>query len=733
MRTAWKTRALLIASLAMMLCATACGNNGNNTPTPADMSAADMAADMPSTGDMGADQGQDMGATDPIPSVRFDPASQGFFDVGFPSDLRVKPDGKLDIKRWEEANNYTVLIRWMDAAEDLLDGWGLISGVFTYTTTPLDPATLPASVEATVDTSAGLPSVFLMDVGADSPDRGALLPLNCEFRPEVGTLHPGNQLGCRHPWGVVRRERTRYAFVVTTDVKDTSGAPLQKTPALEKLLAGTAVDGVHGQVDPAAYTATRDLLVERGLDAAKIAHMTLFTTGAPSARLLKVNAFYEALPEPQLDRTKPITMTKLYDDYAVLEAYYDVPIVQEGELPYARPPEGKLKLNAAGEVEQVGTQSIKVFITIPRQAQPAGGFPLLFWMHGSGGRGDDLITRGPQPDVDTPAPAGSGPAGVVAPYGIAGFGADFQLHGERFNPPDTTGLKLYNLIDNPRATVDNFLVAANEVTLHARLMRGLAIDPAEVVLNVTNVRVSDEVARAALDPGEDAEGKLRFNADRFTSLGQSMGSTIGLPAATIDRHMDAAIFSGSGGILVEIASTSKKPLDVNAVLRLLLKYKSGEPLDQLDPALHMIQHLWDYVDPTVHARYVFREPHPGVPAKHVLQHSGVSDGYFTAESKGAFAIATGVYPVAPVEEQPMIDHMRWGGRDAVAQTPVQGNTPEGVTGVVVQYQPSVLDGHNVAYQVPEAMSQYACFARSVGVEGAPILRSAADSTVEKCP
>lgn len=703
---------LLLLTLGISAC-------DEDEPTPSkDMGRQDM---MVAKEDMQPDLKEDMPPEAQGPVLRFDVGGEDFFDAPFPSDVKLTAEGKVDFAQWKIAYERKVLPLWFDASKELLEGWSPISGVFVSFDAAIDPSSLPKDAKSSIETSVAWPSVFLMDVDESSPDKGKLLPLECRFTQKAGVLTPGNLLGCMSPMGIVRRIKNRYAFVITKNLKDAQGQSVQAPEQLLKLMGGEDLKAGERTFAAAPTAQAKEVILKAGLSEDDLVAINVFTTGDPKSRLRKVNEFYRALPEPTLDRSKGIKLIETYDDFVVLEAYYTVPIVQEGDFPYSAPPAGKLKLNAGGEVEQVGEQSIRVFITVPRGPMPDAGYPLLVYMHGSGGVARELIDRGPQPDTMTPAPAGTGPGGVVAKFGVAGFAADFQFHGMRFDPPDTSGLKLYNLIDNPRATVDNFIVAANEVTLHARLMKGLTLDPKEIEPKSEAMRL--------LSAG--ADGLIRFDADRFAAMGQSMGSTIGLPALTIDREIDAGIFSGSGGILIEIAVTSMKPVNVGGALRLLLRY-GQQPLDQFDPVLHAVQHVWDYVDPVVHAEHVFLNPHEGVPAKHAIQHSGKLDGYFTPSSRAAFSLALGAPLVEPLVEPEALERMAWGGQGQPVQTPLQANMPSGVTALVVQYEPQVLDGHNVAYQRQDAQDQYGCFIKSLSKDKAPTFKSAEQSTPANC-
>ncbi|MFU8803877.1 MAG: hypothetical protein ACNA8W_08730 [Bradymonadaceae bacterium] len=680
----------------------------------------DVSSDVPTAPDVrkGLDTESDTGPEELGTHLRFDPAMEDFFDVPFPSDLRRGPEG-LGFSEWPGAMRNHLLRLWFDAAEDLGEGWGLVSGIFLYFTDALDESTLPGDIASSLIDGERWPSVFLIDVDDDSPDRGHLLPIECKFTAPQGTLHAAHQLACISPLGVVRRGNTRYAFVLTDEVHDSAGEPLQRGPAMSALLAGSDVTGRHGDVLAVPYRKAVELIEELGGPADTIVAMNLFTTGDPTARLRRVNTWYQTLPDPVIDEEAGLELVEVYDDYIVLAGYYEVPVIQRGSRPYSNPPAGNIIWDEAGNPELVDQQRIRFYITVPRAAMGADGYATMLYLHGSGGVAEELMNRGARPDVDTESEPGSGPASTLAHYGLAGFAADFNLHGMRHDPPDTSGLMLYNLLGNPRAAIDNFIIGANEITLHARLLANLAIDPA--------------VAPEYLDPGEAADGLIRFDSARFSAMGQSMGSTIGLPAMTIDHRIDAAVFSGSGGVLIEVALTGTRPLHIKPVLHGILGYRNDEVLDRFDPILSAVQYVWDFVDPIVHGRHVFLEPHEGVKAKHVLQHSGLEDGYFSPLSRAAFSSSMGVELVEPVVEPYAREIMGWNNVGEALVAPVQGNRPGNITGVVLQYEPSVLDGHNVGFQRDDTRAQYGCFLRSVLVGEAPILRSVEDSSAEACP
>lgn len=698
----WMKLARYAAMLGMVMVATGCSDE------PGDDAVVDAGADVDAQID-GGDAGPEVVGR----QVRFDVDSEAYFDLPIPSDVR-SIDGFAGVySSWPGAEGIDILEKWFDAADTRLEGWGVIGGIFAHFDGALDPATVIEDEDASLNFDEGAPSIFLVDVDPQSSEQGRVLPIACEYRPEAGTYHEAHMVACLSPFGVVRRVNTRYALVFSDALQDEEGAPIVRSADLDRLLNGEDVGAVDGE----PYLQAMEVIEDLGVEPDAVRGMTLFTTHDPTVRLRTINAWFNEVEEPQVNEEPGFELVEVFDDYVVLRATYDVPTVQTGSRPYSSPPSGSLALDEDGALMQVDTQTIRFFVSVPRQAMPEGGFPVLMYMHGSGGRAEELFERGPKPDADTDAPPGSGPAGVVAPYGVAGFAADFNLHGTRHTSPDTTGLMLYNLIGNPGAAVDNFNVAASEITLHARLLQELTIDPA--------------VAPEYLDAGDASDGLIRFAGDRISAMGQSMGSTIGLPALTIDRNIAAGVYSGSGGVLIEVALKSVKPVNVGDALRVAIRMNPREELNRFDPILSAVQHVWDLVDPVAHGRHLLEEPHQGVPAKQALQHSGIDDGYFSPGSRAAFSVAMGGEIVEPLLEEEALEWMRWVGRDQVLELPVAGNR-DGVTAVVTQYEPEVLDGHNVAYQVAEAQAQYGCFVSRVRAGEATELRSVEASSVEAC-
>jgi hypothetical protein len=329
------------------------------------------------------------------------------------------------------------------------------------------------------------------------------------------------------------------------------------------------------------------------------------------------------------------------------------------------------------------------------------------YLHGSGGEAYQFVNRGaldehvPRDDQPAPAP-GSGPAEYLARRGVASLGMDFGLHGERHSPPDTTGLVFYNLFGNIDATLDNFTIAVMELEMISEIVDTVTIDPA---------------LAPALDAGDAEDGLIRFDPERLTAMGQSMGTTLGVPWAGIDPRLDGIVFSGAGGILVEIAVTAVEPVELKGIVEIAFRLEDGAEAHLAHPALHAAQNLWDFVDPIAKAPHVVLDPAPGAKPKHVMMTAGVRDGYFHPRSQAAMAVAMGL-PLAGDEVEPVLPGaLRLAGLDAVA-LPMQSG--DGVTAGVLQYEAPNTLGHYVVFNQPGARHQYTCFVASVGAGGATI-------------
>ncbi|MDF1563688.1 MAG: hypothetical protein P1V51_11640 [Deltaproteobacteria bacterium] len=630
--------------------------------------------------------------------VVFEPASPDFWARPLPSDLRIQADGTTDLEDWPGDWTSDLIDTWLDAAEDRLDGWGVSSGVFVLLDGEIDPASLPAGPAESLAPGA---SVYLLDVDPDSPERGRRFPLEVEQLTQGDLYTPENLLAAIPVFGFVRRPRTTYALVITEGVRDAQGQSLGRSQAFH--LAWEDQKGAHAAARD-ELVAVRETMEEEGAELDAVVGAAVFTTLDPNEQLLRIAEWAEALPQPVL--SSPWTVAEEYESYQVLTAAFDVPVIQKGERPYDQAGEGAIDWGADGWPVIKETQTMRLVLSVPKSAQPAAGFPLTIILHGSGGEWRMGIDRGPKDETlpkseQVEPPPGTGPAEWLARRGVATVGFDFPLHGDRHSPPDTSGLVFYNLFGNIIATLDNFDVAHAELLQLSRLMITTTVDP---------------TLAPTLDAGAAPDGLIRFDPERLTALGQSMGTTLGVPWAAVDPRLKGALWSGAGGILVEIAVTALEPIELKPFVELLLGMTAeGAELHRAHPILHAFQNVWDLADPIAKAPWHTAVTHPGIPPKDVMMTAGVRDGYFHPRAETAMAVSLGI-PLVGEEVEPWLpDSLRLAG-DSTRGYPLQGNL-NGRTAGVVHYASPENNGHYVIFNQDGARQQYTCFLASVGTPG----------------
>jgi hypothetical protein len=640
----------------------------------------------------------------------FDPASADYWSMPFPHDLRLARDGTPGLSSWPGAYENTLVEMWLETADERLRGFGLTTGVFLPISGDLDPESLPGDPAASVAEGA---SVFLVDVDPDSPERGRRFPLNVTWLAEGDRWSPDRLLAAAPVFGFVRRPATTYALVITDAVRDTGGAPLGRSPAFHDAFEDRP--GAHGGA-AGLLSPLRAGLEAVGVDTASVVAAVPFTTVDPNAELLAMAAWAETLPTPTL--ASPWVVDEAYESFQVLTATFEVPTVQSGSRPYRNAGEGLILWgDDDGLPRIVGTQAVRLVLTVPRSAKPEGGFPITISAHGSGGDAWMSVHRGARDEVPAdeqePADPGRGPAEWLARRGIATIGLDFNIHGTRHSPPDTTGLVFYNLFGNVAATLDNFTVAAGlELPLLSRLLTEMTVDAA----------LAD-----TLDAGDAADGLIRFDPENIFALGQSMGSTLTIPWATVDPRVKALVFSGAGGMLVEIAVTAVEPVPLRELLEVFVDLDSDKSLHIAHPLLHAMQNLWDLADPVAKARHVAAEPHPGVPPKSFLMPTGVVDGYFHPRAQTAVAVALGADLAGEPVEPVLVDGLALDGRTPVSY-PVSGNL-NGRTGVATHFEAPHTLGHYVTFNQARVKHQYTCFLAS----GGTVVSAPEDDALAPCP
>jgi hypothetical protein len=221
----------------------------------------------------------------------------------------------------------------------------------------------------------------------------------------------------------------------------------------------------------------------------------------------------------------------------------------------------------------------------------------------------------------------------------------------------------------------------------------------------------------------DAGGTATLDASRLTGMGHSMGSTIGIPVATVDPRFKGYVFSGAGGLLTEVATTTTYPLELRPAVELLLGgFPTGTTLDATHPLVNAFQALWDFTDPVAKARHVALEPYEGHSAKPFLMPEGLTDGYFHPGAQAAIGGALGTTLVGEELDPTLPKTLSLAGKGTQPGYPLSTNL-NGVTAGTFQVQTPFDLGHFIVFDVETVQSQVACFVLGVGTSAGPSIVS----------
>jgi len=250
--------------------------------------------------------------------------------TAFPSDARRRATA-AGVRRLAGAVDKPIGRRWLDTANELVSGWGLVSGEFIWFDGEVDGATLPATSRP-ASTARPDGQRFPRDVDPLSPRSRRPPAHRCRARSSPGPYHPGNQLACiSHSASCAAQ--SRIALVVTTDVRGVNGGAARATMRWRP--AGRDdVDGAEGTTT-APPTPKPRLLGARGCPVRTWRRWCSSPPAIPPPAAPDC-PWYEELPAPAMDAEAGFELVNVYDDYIVLRASPSSPSSSKG-LPFASP------------------------------------------------------------------------------------------------------------------------------------------------------------------------------------------------------------------------------------------------------------------------------------------------------------------------------------------------------------------------------------------------------------
>jgi hypothetical protein len=473
--------------------------------------------------------------------------------------------------------------------------------------------------------------------------------------------------------------------VLATSVLDANSQPIQGSSDLTALLQPTAPTDTTLAVQWPKYAPLRTWAAGQAVPVASILNATVFTVGHPGAIGPNIatavaatalptatswtNCAVAPSPCPQATGVRACgsPADPAFDE---LHAMITLPIFQQGTEPYETPTDGgDFVLSSAGVPQMQRTEPVCLSLTVPKgSAMPAAGWPLLVYAHGTGG------------SFRTDIPEGV--AGRMAAIGVAVLGIDQVEHGTRRGASQDSPDNLFFNFANPAAARGNPLQGAADQISLVRFATGFDL-PAAASPTQTEIKVA-----------------------RLAFWGHSQGATCGGIAMPYTAGVTGAVMSGQGASLMDALVTKTNPVDIAAVLPVVLE---DPKVDINHPVLSLLQGDLGLVDPLNHAAAMVSSPPAAANQKHVFQPYGQGDTYAPPVTQQTYALTAQLgQAVAPsgVTLDQFIP-------SAPIPLPAGGNvTVNGVTltALLRQYvSDGTYDGHFVAYDNPTAEADVDAF------------------------
>lgn len=643
--------------------------------------------------------------------------SPGFFDVGFPSDLKQDPGGKIDLSNFPNAwhpfvNDYSY------AYQQLNSGYSPLMPLYMrFRGNPtVSLLNLPVNPMSYVSVDA---PVQVIDIDPNSPERGKRFPLKVEMTALSGVYRPQGLLQVL-PQGVLLRENTRYALVVLDSIESES-EPFKQNVVLAELFSG---EGEYSDQTRDGFVLLTNQLHADTISLNRVKGAMTWTTGTPSQPLLK---FIDRVShwEPVVP-SYPLSLVEETEEYCVFESTWQLPGFQQGWLPYPLVVHGGgIQYDEAGEpIVQYHWES-PFAISVPKGKMPEQGFPLLVYNHGTSGRGSQVYKRGYTTDLGELTRAGN-PSQVAAQRGWAasGMGGHFGMDHQEAElfldsvfglvPGVNLNYVAYNLL-NPVAFRDNLFQMIAERVVFRRLVNNLKIPP-ELCPDV--------------DISNSKNGSMYMDVDNQVVMGQSLGSftSVGM-AATDPAGFQGVIATGAGtygmGLSLYYGGFGTGQLG-DFFEPLYFQLPAGALTNDLfHPIWALAELALSPANIAIHSSRWTRSEESDIPKPHVLIVEGHLDPEVTLEAQRPLlrALETDfVGEELDLEESLLLlPDLEWTGRQQV-KPPIQANLPDGRTSAVVRYaEDGIKTGHYVTFQLDAPKHQYGCFLETLLLDSAPVI------------
>ncbi len=622
-----------------------------------------------------------------------------FWDMPFPSDLRLADTGAPDLTGFPNPRNVPILNALLSVANDRR-GWPMMPIVYVRFHSQVPEQTIATVIPP------GDARVLLVDIDPDSPERGTSYPLVAASLPPDPYV-PTDLVAFAPRPGIVLRGDTTYALVVRS-----AFAPgFKPAPQYLRVMQGKAPSTARGAAAIALYATLGDELDALSIPRDDVLVATIFTTGDEVARARKRSDAARTAHHPTIDNLALFGGTT-HDGFCELRGTVTMPQFQKGAQPYDV--DGRFVLDANDLPQRQSEMTIPLRITLPKAAMPASGWPLYQFFHGSGGTSSGLVDLGYSPTPDDMPEPGKGPGYVVAQHGIAAASAAMPVNPERL--PGATDYAYLN-INNLSAFPYTFQQGVIEQRLFLDALLALQIP-------------QSLVAGCGM-PAPGGGAMHHFDSAKLMAGGQSMGGMYTNMIGATEARFGALVPTGAGGFWnLMILETAIIP-GARALLGTALGVDDSTLLF-VHPGLEVMALGWEIAEPLVFMARIARRPLPNADARHVYEPVGKGDEYFPVDIYDAAALAYGNQQAGPELWTSMQQALASDQLAGLATYPVKANR-SGKTRVVVQFDgDGIIDPHYLYRQIAEVKHQYGCFLASYVRDGVPTVPAPGPLTAP-CP
>lgn len=577
------------------------------------------------------------------PRVFFElaPRADGdFFRHPFPSDLRLTDDGTVDLSSFPTPGG---VLDGRDAVASLIEA--TTANQRGFSTTPSVLFRFSDSMKLASfrgKAQEGAPATLrYVNIEPESVARG----YGPSFNWYVTT--GGGRYVCPR-WAAVRtapesplRPGEQYAVLLLKGVTTASGAEFEVDSDLSALLQSEAPADASLAAAWETYGNLRSFMAEEEITKESVVGAAVFTPGSPQTVTGALRGAIAALPVPAPAQATFCegASTSPCDDGASGEAHVrgclgsppgvdeihfklELPVVQEGQRPYAGPGSGGDVLQAAdGSISVTTTESVCVSMAVSNtQTMPPTGWPLVIVAPDIG----DTYRSA----VDALGAMVTGLEHDETPTGAIVVSWEPPLHGARATSEQALLPRVRNFM-NPAAARGNVLQGVADLSEILRAMSAIAWT-------------------ADVSPTGEA---IAINPAQIAVMGHGHGATIASLAAAQETGVDLMVLSGGGANVAATWLDRTEPIPAQTGVALTLGESDDEgPMDisKHHPAMLRFSSFMSAVDPVNHVQLLANKPVDGLNRKHVLNVFGVEDPNVSSSAARLFARRLGAPIVGTV-------------------------------------------------------------------------------------